>query len=125
MAGADGIAVDFTLSGGAPRWAEGPGIPLAALHNQYWAWRPPPAEFGEFAHAVAERYSGSYVPPGDTAPLPRVNFWAVWNEPNFGEDLGPQAVDGSRVAVAPAAYRSLVGQAWTHCRRPAMVAIPS
>ncbi len=30
LAGADGIAVDFTLSGGAPRWAEGPGIPRAA-----------------------------------------------------------------------------------------------
>ena len=34
LAAADGIAVDFTLSGGAPRWAEGPGIPPAALDNQ-------------------------------------------------------------------------------------------
>ena len=40
QASADGIAVDFTLSGGAPRWAEGPGIPLAALDNLYWAWKP-------------------------------------------------------------------------------------
>ncbi len=40
IAAADGIAVDFTLSGGAPRWAEGPGIPPAALDNPYWAWRP-------------------------------------------------------------------------------------
>ncbi len=52
------------------------------------------------------------MPPGQTAPLPRVNVWAVWNEPNFGEDLGPQAVNGSTVAVAPKTYRSLVGQAW-------------
>jgi hypothetical protein len=112
LAGAHGIAVDFTLSGGAPRWAEGPGIPRAAVNNQYWAWRPSPAEFGQFAHAVAERYSGTYVPRGQTAALPRVNFWAVWNEPNFGEDLGPQAIDGSTVAAAPRVYRSLVGQAW-------------
>jgi hypothetical protein len=61
---------------------------------------------------VGQRYSGSYVPPGQTAPLPRVSFWAVWNEPNFGEDLGPQAVKGSTVSVAPGMYRSLVGQAW-------------
>jgi hypothetical protein len=112
LAAADGIAVDFTLSGGAPRWAEGPGIPRAAVDNQYWAWRPSVTEFGQFAHAVAERYSGTYVPAGHTAPLPRVSFWAVWNEPNFGEDLGPQAVNGSTVSVAPGVYRGLVSQTW-------------
>jgi hypothetical protein len=110
---ADGIAVDFTLSGGAPRWAEGPGIPRAALADPFWAWRPSAADFGQFVHAVGERYSGSYVPPGQTEPLPRVSFWAIWNEPNFGEDLGPQAVKGSTVSVAPDMYRNLVGQAWT------------
>ena len=112
QASADGIAVDFTLSGGAPRWAEGPGIPPAALDNQYWAWRPSATAFGQFAQAVGERYSGTYVPPGQIAPLPRVSFWAIWNEPNFGEDLGPQAVKGSTVPVGPGMYRSLVGQAW-------------
>ena len=112
IAAADGIALDFTLSGGAPRWAEGPGIPPAALDNQFWAWRPSAPAFGQFAHAVAERYSGSYVPPGQSAPLPRVSFWAIWNEPNFGEDLGPQAVAGSTVATGPMMYRSLVSQAW-------------
>jgi hypothetical protein len=112
LAGAAGIAVDFTLSGGAPRWAEGPGIPPAALDNPYWAWRPSPRDFGQFVRAVGERYSGSYAPPGKTAPLPRVSFWAVWNEPNFGEDLGPQAIRGSTVSVAPGMYRRLVGQAW-------------
>jgi hypothetical protein len=113
LAQADGIQVDLTLSGGAPRWAEGPGIPRAALNNPYWAWRPSAQEFGLFARAVGERYSGTYVPPGQTAsPLPRVSFWAIWNEPNFGEDLGPQAIDGSTVSVGPAMYRGLVGQGW-------------
>jgi hypothetical protein len=116
QASADGIAVDFTLSGGAPRWAEGPGIPAAALDNRYWAWRPSARDFGQFARAVGERYSGSYVPPGQTSPLPRVSFWAIWNEPNFGEDLGPQAVKGSTVSVAPGMYRNLVGQAWNALR---------
>ncbi len=115
-ASADGIAVDFTLSGGAPRWAEGPGIPPAALDNQYWAWRPSAQAFGQFTQAVGERYSGTYVPPGQTAPLPRVSFWGIWNEPNFGEDLGPQAINGSTVSVAPGMYRALVGQAWNALR---------
>jgi hypothetical protein len=112
LANAEGISVDLTLSGGAPRWAEGPGIPPAALDNPFWAWRPSAQAFGQFARAVAERYSGSYVPRGEAAPLPRVSFWAIWNEPNFGEDLGPQAVNGSTVSVAPGMYRNLVGQAW-------------
>jgi hypothetical protein len=111
-AAADGIAVDFTLSGGAPRWAEGPGIPAAALDNPFWGWRPSAADFGQFVRAVGTRYSGTYIPPGQTAPLPRVSFWAIWNEPNFGEDLGPQAVDGSTVPASAEMYRALVGQAW-------------
>jgi hypothetical protein len=116
LADADGISVDFTLSGGAPRWAEGAGIPPAALDNPFWAWRPSALDFGQFVRAVGERYSGTYVPAGHTAPLPRVSFWAIWNEPNFGEDLGPQAVRGSTVAVGPAMYRNLVGQAWNALR---------
>ena len=113
QASADGIALDFTLSGGAPRWAEGPGIPPAALDNLYWAWRPSAVDFGQFVRAVGQRYSGTYIPPGQTAPLPRVSFWAIWNEPNFGEDLGPQATNGSAVSVAPGMYRGLIGQAWS------------
>jgi hypothetical protein len=37
-----------------------------------------------------------------------VHFWAIFNEPNFGEDLGPQAIKGSTVSVGPMMYRSLV-----------------
>ncbi len=112
LAHANGLAVDLTLSGGAPRWAEGPGIPPAALDNQFWAWRPSARAFGQFARAVGERYGGTYIPPGQTSPLPRVGFWAIWNEPNFGEDLGPQAIDGSTVSVAPGMYRGLASQMW-------------
>ena len=41
-----------------------------------------------------------------------MSFWGVWNEPNFGEDLGPQAVNGSTVSVAPGMYRALASQMW-------------
>ena len=41
-----------------------------------------------------------------------MSFWAIWNEPNFGEDLGPQAIDGSTVSVAPGMYRGLASQMW-------------
>jgi hypothetical protein len=112
LATAEGMQVDFTLSGGAPRWAEGPGIPAIAIGNPFWAWRPSTPAFGQFVRAVGERYSGSYVPPGQTVALPRVSFWGLWNEPNFGEDLGPQAVDGSTLSVAPGMYRGLLDAAW-------------
>ena len=116
LAADDGIELDFTLSGGAPRWAEGPGIPPAAVDNPFWAWRPSARDFGLFVRAIGRRYSGSYIPPGQSSPLPRVSFWALWNEPNFGEDLGPQAVNGSRISVAPGMYRSLVAQGWNALR---------
>lgn len=103
---ADGIQVDFLVTGGAPFWATGPGIPPLGVNNHF-AWRPSVSGFGDFVRAVGERYSGSY------AGLPRVHTWEIWNEPNFGEDLGPQAIAGSSVSVAPGMYRSLLGAAWS------------
>ena len=45
--------------------------------------------------------------------LPRVSFWELWNEPNFGEDLAPQANRNSTVLTAPAMYRSLLDAGWS------------
>ncbi|MGH3416764.1 MAG: hypothetical protein ACRDSS_09880, partial [Actinocrinis sp.] len=45
-------------------------------------------------------------------PLPRVHFWSIWNEPNFGSDLAPQAIDHGQVEVSPRIYRGLLGAAW-------------
>jgi hypothetical protein len=52
-----------------------------------------------FAYAAAERYSGLWIPPtwqqnaslgiGST-PLPKVNMWTAWNEPNNPLWLTPQ-----------------------------------
>ncbi len=108
-ASARGIAVDLTIGGPAPRWATGPDPPPGGPHLQ---WEPSARDFGAFVRAVATRYSGSYTPPGSSSPVPRVSFWAIWNEPNYGIDLAPQAIDHSTVEVSPRLYRGLLDAAW-------------
>jgi hypothetical protein len=101
-----GIGLDLTLSN-PPVWAAGADAPDPVTHP--W-WKPSPTAFGAFVRAVASRYSGTYKPLGATAPLPRISFWSIWNEPNYGSDLAPQAVD--QVEVSPALYRELLNAAW-------------
>lgn len=105
----DGIGIDLTLGAPPPLWAEGRGAPQPRVHTQ---WRPSPRAFGSFVRAVATRYSGTYRPAGSPAPLPRVSFWAIWNEPNYGPELAPQAIDSSTVEVSPRLYRGLLDAAW-------------
>jgi hypothetical protein len=113
-AAARGIRLDMTVKGPAPNWATARGEPRGAPRG---AWKPTASAFGAFVRAVATRYDGSYRPSRSAAVLPRVNFWAVWNEPNYGIDLAPQAVDRSRVEVSPALYRALVDAAWSALQR--------
>ena len=75
-------------AGGSPLWADAGPIPASARTPLY-AWKPRAAEYEAFVHAVGTRYSGHYLPPGQLTPLPRVDFWGIWNEPNFGKDLDP------------------------------------
>jgi hypothetical protein len=105
-----GIAVDLTLSAPAPRWATGAGAPRDAPRG---VWKPSAREYGQFVRAVATRYSGRYVPARSRQPLPAVRYWAIWNEPNFGKDFGPQAIRGSSILYSPVIYRSLVDAAWS------------
>lgn len=95
---ANHIALDFLVTGGAPSWANGANVPRG--FNRHFAWQPSAREYGDFVHAVGLRYGHS------------VHYWEIWNEPNFGEDLGPQAVQGSRYSLAPGMYRGLVDAAW-------------
>jgi hypothetical protein len=111
---ADGIAIEFLLNGGAPRWAVGQGAPPGATYSQ---WNPSAREYGRFVQAIATRYGGRYEPPGSSSPLPPVRFWEIWNEPNFGEDLAPQAVKGSTVSTSPRMYRALVDAGWSALER--------
>jgi hypothetical protein len=107
---ADGIGLDFMLTGPAPLWATGPGMPRGGPYGQ---WKPSAREFNAFVKAAGVRYSGSYKPRGSSSRLPRVNFWAIWNEPNYGVDLAPQAVAGDTIEVGAAAYRGLLDAAWS------------
>jgi hypothetical protein len=112
-ASADGIRVLFTLSGFAPLWAQGPNPGRFSAHySPDFAFEPSATQFGKFVRAIGRRYSGTFTPPGESSPLPRVSAWELWNEPNFGEDLAPQAIDGSRILYAPRMYRGLAGAAW-------------
>jgi hypothetical protein len=62
---------------------------------------------------VGTRYSGHYVPAGASSPLPRVDFWALWNEPNLGIMLAPQTSRHSKVEQSGWMYRDLVDAAWS------------
>ncbi len=109
-----GIGIDLTVGAPAPKWATGPGAPPGAPPG---VWKPSPARFSQFVHALAVRYSGRYTPTGAPSPLPRVDFWAIWNEPNYGPELAPQAIDHSTIEVSPSLYRGLADAAWTELQQ--------
>jgi Cellulase (glycosyl hydrolase family 5) len=81
---------------GAPSWAQS-GI---AQRPSDGPVRPSPAALGDFATALARRYSGGF------RGLPRVRYWQVWNEPNLSIQLMPQSANGK--PVSPDRYRAMV-----------------
>ena len=89
----------FVAVTSAPLWAEGSGRGSANLG----AYKPSPSALASFLRAAAKRYSGSFE------GLPRVQFWAIWNEPNLNSFLAPQTVKGK--AFAPGWYRSMLNAA--------------
>ena len=111
--GARGMGVDLALEAPAPLWATGPGVPPGTSPGFVGSWEPSAKEYGLFVQAVGKRYDGHYTPAGETAPLPAVRFWSIWNEPNYGAQLAPQAADNSTVEVSPLLYRELLDAAWT------------
>jgi len=105
----------------APYWAEGndrPDLQTAPAGS----WRPDPGAYGDFAHAVAVRYSGNFSvqpdapdpgllpgptpPPAPSEPLPRVRYFQAWNEPNLSLYLNPQW-EGT-AAASPLHYRRML-----------------
>lgn len=68
----------------SPSWATGGRV---VPDRQYNAYAPNPGTYGPFMEAVAKRYSGTFTPPGATAPLPRIRLIEVWNEPGIREFL--------------------------------------
>ena len=106
---ARGIGLVVDLVPPPPLWAAGKGAPHPALQPE---WRPNAAEFEQFVEAVATRYSGHYIPPGSTAPLPRVSRWSIWNEPNLGIELAPEVKQHTQIEQSGLLYRGIVNAAW-------------
>jgi hypothetical protein len=118
-----GMKVYFLVIGPAPRWA-------AHRNNQgpILSYAPSPNEYRQFLEAAGRRYSGSYVPPGQTPspggytdplkgqPIPRVSYWGIWNEPNERSWLTPWFRTLShhrRQLLQPQLYRGLVDAGWS------------
>ncbi len=131
-----GLGVYLQIVPPAPLWAVGKGKPTQGYASSQ---TPSASDFGKFVEAVARRYSGTYVAhsasdrphpvpdlpvtvPGvfptatdPTPPIPKVDFWGIWNEPNEAGWLNPQwtTVHGRRqFDTAPAMYRHLVDAAY-------------
>jgi hypothetical protein len=83
----------------APRWAEG----SFSGSEDDGAFKPSPSAFAQFLTAAGQRYSGSFQ------GLPRVQYWAIWNEPNYSFYLSPQ--NASKKSFAPVLYRSMLNAA--------------
>jgi hypothetical protein len=68
-----------------------------------------------FAFAAAKRYSGSFRPTPDSAPLPAVRLWTAWNEPNNPIFLQPQFVRSGRTFVlwSPRVYAQICNAVWS------------
>jgi hypothetical protein len=109
-ANARGLRVLITVSG-APEWAEGANPPGWADSG---TWRPDPVAYGEFAEALARRYTGSFVPDA-AGPLPEVKLFEAWNEPNQDTFLAPQWSEAG--LVGPAIYRSLLNAFYRGVKR--------
>jgi hypothetical protein len=140
LASQRGIGVNFNITSPAPRWATASNPPREQLASTY---DPSAQEFGQFVTAIGSRYSGNFrpggapaatatrqdnpplcavfntcppVPPAPTGqPLPRVDFFSIWNEPNQPGWLTPQWVQGSAgdfAEAGPRIYRGLLDAAY-------------
>jgi hypothetical protein len=114
VAGA-GMRLDLTLTSPAPLWATSPAAPRTDDCVLCDRWEPSATDFGQWVEAVGRRYDGHFTPPGQSTPLPRVSFWSIWNEPNYGPNLTPQSMKNASNEVLDTAapqYRKLVNAGW-------------
>jgi hypothetical protein len=90
---------------GAPSWANG---------GRSYQFAAGGTHLRSFAQAAATRYDGTFDPDdsGPLTPLPRVKFWAAWNEPNLHTFLRPQwkRTAGRWVSTSPRLYARICNQ---------------
>lgn len=75
--------------------------------------------FADYSVAIARRYSGSFHPAGYPAPLPRVDMFSIWNEPNITAFFMPQwyTYNGKKYAASPHAYRQMVALSYPRIKQ--------
>ena len=108
-----GLEPQIDIAFFAPRWAVSRVVRTS--HPNRHRWKPNPEAFGQFAEAVARRYTGAYRDPArPTQRLPAVRLWTTWNEPNHGAFLLPQweRVDGAWSPRSPHIYRTMHERAY-------------
>ena len=98
-----GIAVTLMLSTPMPLWAS--QVPS----RRSTTYKPDPKAFGDFAHAVAERYAG------------RIESYILINEPNLWQYITPQWSCTSSSArsctpASPAIYRALYRRGYSEVK---------
>ena len=108
-----GMQLTLALIPPAPLWATGTSAAARAHPSERPYWQPSPTEYAQFVRAVGTRYSGHYTPPGASSPLPRLNHWSIWNEPDEGFQLAPQLLPHTQIESSGRQYRALVDAAWS------------
>jgi hypothetical protein len=111
---ARGMRLLLTPTAPGPNWANGKACTKTERRKARLkgSCRPNASLYGKFVQALATRYSGSYTDPRnpDAGPLPRVDLWSFWNEPNLSSWLYPATVKKgkSRIPISARYYRDLV-----------------
>ena len=105
-----GIRLLFTVTA-TPRWANESGDPRRVPTRM--------ADLRGFAYAAARRYSGTYFPRPSALPLPKVDMWTAWNEPNLRMFFRPQwkKAGGRWIAVSPRIYARVCNAVWQGVHR--------
>jgi len=109
---ARGMQLTLALIPPAPLWATGTSTATRQHPSERPYWQPSPTDYEQFVRAVGTRYSGHYTPSGASGPLPRLDHWSVWNEPDQGFQLAPQDVPHTAIESSGRQYRGLLDAAW-------------
>jgi hypothetical protein len=113
-----GLKVDMDIAFWAPKWA----VQRPLVNSSRQRWVPDAGQFGQFATAVARRYSGTFADPTSKKgrPLPAVRMFTPWNEPNHPSFLLPQSVrtrGGRWRDIAPQVYRAMYQAAYAAIKK--------
>jgi hypothetical protein len=110
-----GVIVDPAFS--APLWATTNKRAAQTHADPWYNDNIDVAQAAAWEQMLARRYSGRFTPAGDSAPLPRVDTFTLWNEPNGSGYLQPQWRRG--IAASADWYRRLVDAAYPAIKRVA------